>query len=113
MDSGQLTYRMAFDAPIETDNGQGGMVLGWDEALHECAAHVRYLRGGETVIAARLAGRQPVVVTIRNCAAARAIRHDWRMRDLRGDAIYALTTDPVPSDDRAWLEITAVIGVTP
>lgn len=113
MKSGDLTFRVAFDAPLATADGQGGVVRGWDEGQVECQAHIRYLRGGETVIAARLAGVQPAVVTIRNAEAARAIRHYWRMRDLRSGAIYALKTDPIPTDDRAFLEITATGGVSP
>lgn len=110
---GQMTYRLAFDAPAVADNGAGGRRRGWTEGLHECWAAVRFLRGGETVIAARLAGVQPVVVTIRACDAARAIRHDWRIRDLRSGTVYSISAPPVASDSRGFLDIVAQSGVAP
>lgn len=110
MQAGQLTFRVALDMPVSFSNGQGGKKLGWSEQ-YQCAAHVRFLRGTETVIAARLAGRQPVVITVRNCAAARACTVDWRIRDARSGAVYNVRAAPVPSQDRAWLEIMAESGV--
>lgn len=110
MQAGDLTFRVALDAPTQAANGQGGMLLGWAEQ-YRCAAHMRFLRGSEAVIAARLAGRQPVVITVRNCAAARAVTVDWRIRDVRSGLDYNVRTAPVPSQDRAWLEITAESGV--
>lgn len=111
-DAGRLTDRIAFDAPTATPNGQGGTINGW-AVQHECWAGVTYLRGTEPVIAARLVGVQPVVIRIRNCAAAREIASDWRARDMRTGTIYACTGNPVPSDDRAYLDIMAKSGVTP
>ena len=110
--SGRLSDRMAFDAPTATPNGGGGTVQGW-AVQHECWAGVTYLRGTEPVIAARLVGVQPVVIRVRNCAAARAIASDWRARDMRTGVIYALAGNAVPTDDRAYLDFMAKIGVTP
>ncbi|GGW23997.1 hypothetical protein GCM10011452_09220 [Gemmobacter lanyuensis] len=110
MQAGQLSSRIAFDAPTVAPNGQGGVLQGWSEQ-YACWANIRYLRGSETVIAARLAGRQPVVITVRNCSAARSCAIDWRIRDLRTGRVYNVRTAPVPSQDRAWLEITAESGV--
>ncbi len=112
MMAGDLYHRVAFDAPLNTPDGHGGTEVGWNTAnAVEARANFRFLRGGETVQAARLQGRQPVVVTIRNSAAARAIGSGWRMRDLNGSAVYNVRTGPVPSDDRQWLEITVETGV--
>jgi len=108
----KLQDRFAFDAPTSTPNGQGGTISGW-AVQHECWAGVTYLRGTEPVIAARLVGVQPVVIRIRNCAAAREIGNDWRARDLRTGTEYAVKGNPVPTDDRAFLDIMATSGVTP
>jgi len=108
----KLQDRFAFDAPTSTPNGQGGTISGW-AVQHECWAGVTYLRGTEPVIAARLVGVQPVVFRIRNCEAARAIRSDWRARDMRTGTEYAVKGNPVPTDDRAFLDIMATSGVTP
>jgi SPP1 family predicted phage head-tail adaptor len=105
--------RVVFEAPMKVDDGHGGKVQGWtpeNEAL-KLWAKFRYLRGGETVQAARLAGRQPVVVTVRASARSKAIQTSWRMRDLRSGEVYNVRTAPVPTDDRQYLEITAEGGV--
>lgn len=109
MKAGDLIESVAFDPPTAAGDGQGGQEEGWTES-HVCRAAFMYLRGGEVVQQARLSGRQPVVVTVRSCDAAKAIGTDWRMRDTRRGDIYNITTI-VPSDDRAWLEITATRGV--
>jgi len=123
MHTGLLTRRVAFDAPAPGDDGHGGIVTGWTgtEAEIQAWAHFRHLRGSETVIAARLAGRQPIVVTIRATVAARAIGADWRMRDLdagdwaSGDVwtgpVYNLRQAPVPGQSRQWLELLVEGGV--
>ena len=111
-DAAILSERFGFDAPTATPNGQGGNVMGW-AALHECWAGVTYLRGGEAVLASRLVGVQPVVIRVRNCAAARSIGSDWRARDTRTGTVYAVKGSPVPSDDRAYLDIMATSGVMP
>ena len=108
MQAGDLTERAAFDAPTQVPDGYGGQKSGWSEA-YACRAHFRYLRGGEAVQAARLEGRQPVVVTIRDSAAARGITPEFRMRDtLRGDVYNVRTVVP---DGRHWIELTCEKGV--
>lgn len=101
--------RVAFDAPTVGSNGYGGTVQGWTERL-SCWAGIQYLRGGETVQAARLAGRQPAVVRIRASALAAQITPEWRMRDLRRDVTYNIRA-VVPTDDRAFYELTVESGV--
>jgi head-tail adaptor len=107
--SSDLDELVAFDSPSETVDDYGGVATAFLEA-YRCRAHFRYLRGGETVQAARLEGRQPVVVTIRTSALARTITSDWRMRDVRRGQTFNIRSI-VPSDDRAWIEITAEKGV--
>lgn len=107
MSAGELNYLASFDAPTSVPNGQGGTITGWSE---QCTvwAGVQFLRGGETVQAARLAGRQPVVVRVRAYSVTSQITPAWRMRI--GGAIYNIRAI-VPSDDRAFYEITAESGV--
>lgn len=109
--SHRLRERVAFDPPMLDADGYGGVETAWDtENTYECSADFLFLRGGETVQAARLEGRQPVVVSIRACTAARAITPAWRMRDRRSGMIYNIRAI-VPTDDRKWIEITAESGV--
>lgn len=123
MHAGKLDKLVAFDKPLREPDGHGGVVEGWQEAILavEERAFFRYLRGGETVQAARLEGRQPVVVTVYNSLAARSIDESWRMRDLRegdwasGDIwtgpIYNVRLRGVVSEDRRWIEILVESGV--
>lgn len=104
-----LYEAFAFDSPVSIDNAAGGKELGWTEAF-TARAKVRYLRGSEEVLAARLQGRQPIVAVIGNSVAARLVTTDWRMRDTRRAIDYNIRT-VVPSDDRRWIEITAESGV--
>jgi head-tail adaptor len=108
----RLHERVAFDALVRGSDGYGGEKLGWADpaAAFKTVARFRYLRGGETVQAARLRGRQPVVATIRNCAAARAITTEHRMRDLVTGKEFNIRAI-IETEDRRYLEITAESGV--
>lgn len=107
-----MVERVAFDAPVVSPDGSGGQVTDWGAELdaYVCRANFKYLRGSESVQAARLAGRQPVVVTIHANPESAAIGTDWRMRDLERGTVYAIHTK-VPTDDRGWFELTCESGV--
>lgn len=111
-DIGKLNRRVAFDAPVDAPDGHGGTETAWGDPAQAVSvwANFRYLRGGETVQAARLEGRQPIVVTVRSSAATRVISEAWRMRDSDG-AEYNIRSGPVPSDNRLYLEFTVESGV--
>nr|WP_186458307.1 head-tail adaptor protein [Neorhizobium alkalisoli] len=104
---------MAFDSPVQADDGHGGIVEGFadDDVATKVWAKFLYLRGGETVQAARLAGTQPIVVTVRSTSASRLIDPTWRMRDIRSGEIFNIRSGPVPTDDRLYLEFTVEGGV--
>lgn len=104
-----MNHRFAVEKPVAQANGQGGTVQGW-AVQHQCWAAVMYLRGGEVVQAARLAGRQPAVITIRQCQAVSGISPEWRLRDLRSGGIWNIRA-VVPTDDRAGYEMTCESGV--
>lgn len=113
MDAGKLRDRVAFDAPTQTLDGSGGTEAGWTAVgtgSFQCWANLRYLRGGETVQAARLTGKQPALVTIRRNSVSDKVTASWRMRDLRSGAIYNVRSI-VPTDDRAMLELLCESGV--
>jgi head-tail adaptor len=110
MDAGKMDYLVVFEQPMKVDDGHGGKVQGWGNTV-TADASFRFLRGGETVQASRLAGRQPVVVTVYDSSQTRAIRPSWRMRDQRSGTIYNVRSGPVPTDDRQYLEFTVESGV--
>lgn len=107
--AGDLHERVAFDSPALVTDGYGGVEDGWTEEFI-CRAHYRFLRGGETVQAARLSGRQPVVVTVRASSETAAITPAWRMRDTRTGTIYNVRSI-VRTEDRRFYELTCESGV--
>lgn len=109
-----MDQRIAFDAPVVSPDGRGGTITGWTAAgaaLVRWGA-IRYLRGGERVIGARLEGVQPAVITVRRDSATRRITPEWRLRRLEDGAEAAIRAI-VPTEDRAALEITCEFGVAP
>lgn len=105
----RLDELVRFEAPTSVSDGQGGREEGWTP-MHTCRARFQNLRGGEVVQAARLAGQQPVVATVRKCAAMAGLNTSWIMHDERRSHVYNITS-LVPSDNRLYIEITAVRGV--
>lgn len=110
--AGDLVNSVAFDAPHLQADGYGGVVDAFDDpsAAYKCRAKFVYLRGGESVMASRLTGKQPVIVTIRSSEAARQITPEWRMRDVRSGVEYNIRSVE-PSEDRAWLQMLCESGV--
>lgn len=104
--------RFAFDAPVYAADTSAGAVydgFGADDAALEVDARIRYLRGGEAVIAGRLAGRQAAVISVPRTPETEAITTEWRARDLVRGTAFALRAI-VMTDDRRELEITAEGG---
>ena len=104
--AGALRDRYTFQrqgAPVgDADQGAYADVL-------TCAAATAFLRGGEGVQAQRLQGSQPVVLTIRVCAAARQITNAWRAVDARdASRVFDVTGVEPNKDDIAFLDVLAV-----
>lgn len=108
LSAGDLRDRFIFDIVTEVPDGKGG----FDHLSAEISrrGHIRYLRGGETVQAARLQGKQPVVVTIRRSIETLQINTDTVMRDARTGTVYNIRA-VVPTENRQFFEITAESGV--
>lgn len=74
-------------------------------------AQRRAMRGGESVMASRLDGTQPYILTIRQCDMARRIRTDWQARDVRSGQELQVKSIVDPTDRGAVLDIMVVDGV--
>jgi len=109
-DAGVLREKVAFDKPTQAPDGSGGTESGWSETL-ACRAHFHWLRGGESVMASRLTGKQPVVVTIRASQLAKSITTGYRMRDRRTGEIYNVRAAHLMQDSRQWIEVLCESGV--
>lgn len=109
--SGDLFYRVAFDERTTADRGDGVLVDNWQERFSVRAGYI-HLRGGEAVQAARLAGRHTQVIFVRASEQTKAVRTDWRVRDVRSGEIFNVL-QAVPTVDRRWIDFTCQSGVNP
>lgn len=104
-------HLLAFDQLLETDDGYGGQATGWDE-LFQARGEILWLRGSESVQAARLQGRQPVVATIPRNAQSAQLTPEHRMRDLREGTIYNIrSVQPNREQPRLKLDVLCESGV--
>lgn len=112
MKAGELTERFRFEKRRDTspEGDGGGTYVGKWEPQFTAAAKLRFRRGGEDVLAARLAGRQPAVLTIRASRQAREVAVDWRCVNARTGAAYNIR-DITPTADRAAIEMLIEGGV--
>ncbi|WP_347268810.1 phage head closure protein [Paracoccus sp. (in: a-proteobacteria)] len=104
MDAGDLTKRATFQRPEMGRDGDGNQILAYVDD-HAGWVHLRPLRGGESVMAARLASKAPAIVTLRASANARRVTSEWRV--LIEGRTYEAKEDPRETQDRAYLELLA------
>jgi len=106
--AGDLFYRVAFDKRAEVEDGYGNTVSGWVEQFQSRAAY-RHLRGGESVMAGRLAGKHTQIVTVRASSQTRAVTTDWRVRDVRNSDVFNIR-DVTHEADRQWISLLVEKG---
>jgi len=106
--SGELDQYITFQQREEDANGDR-LGADWDETTQlRLPAKVVFQRGGEVGLAARLEGRIPVVLVIRDSSESRAITTAWRATDAQG-RVYNLRS-AYPHRDRGFIEIQAETG---
>lgn len=106
---GQLIELVAFDALDSVADGYGNRQQEFVEQFTDRAGFT-WLRGGESVQAARLEGVQPLIVRVRVSEKTNRITPDWRMRDVRTSAVYAIRAI-TRSLDRGYLDVLVQSGV--
>jgi head-tail adaptor len=108
----QLREKLRFEArSAAVDDGYGNFVAGWEERF-TADARVMPLKGSESVIASRLAGVQPVIITIRSHWGARQVTSDWRAVDTRNTSRVFNIKSLANFDERnRYLDIMAEAGV--
>lgn len=107
--AGQLYYRVAFEKQTTGSDGAGGTVTGWAEQF-QCRAGFTHLRGGESVMAARLQGKHTQVIRVRSSSSTRLVTTDWRVKDARTGDVFNIR-DITPTGDRAFLDFLCEKGV--
>lgn len=100
--AGDLTKRATLLEPRVERDADGQLVQGWIER-GAVWCHVLPLRGGESVMAARMQSRNPAIVTLRASSLSRQVTSEWRLRI--GGREYDVKEDPRETQDRAWLEM--------
>ncbi|WP_184389632.1 head-tail adaptor protein [Rhizobium sp. BK591] len=111
MAAGALKERVSFAVRNEQDDEFGNTVADWIEQFQDAAEYV-HLRGGESVIAARLENRHPQVIRVRASTATRRVTAEWRVTDTRTNVEYAIR-DVTASTDKKWIDLLCERGVLP
>ena len=96
--------RAAMQMPVSISNPDGQPITGYETQFWRWV-NVRYLRGGESVMQARLQSRSPVILTVRDDADARRITSEWKA--VIDGRVYDMKEDARPSDNRLYLEFLA------
>lgn len=104
---GNLDERATFYSPTATADGYGGRVDGWTSEFTRWARR-QYLRGSESVQAARLQGRQPVLLTVRRDSGTETITTEWKVGI--GASEYNIRTVE-PHEDRRYIDLLCESGV--
>lgn len=112
--AGELRERMSFQARSTVDDGFGGQVPGGAFATSFTVwARLMPLHGGEGVLAGRLQGTQPYVITVRASSQTRQIDESWQVVDARdASRVFSIAAPPTdPYDQRgAFIDLLVVQG---
>lgn len=107
--AGRLKNRVAFDKRGTGSDGAGGTTTVFVEQFRR-AAGFTHLRGGETVLAARLAGQHTIVVRVRADSLTRTVTTGWQVRDLGSGTVYAVRDIEI-EENRAFVSLTCQSGM--
>ena len=107
--AGDLYYRVHCQRRVDRDDGMGNLVAEFATEFTVRAAY-RHLRGGETVIASRLANKHPMLVPVRASSQTWQINSDWRLVDAR-DGTECAIRDVTAETDRQFITFLCESGV--
>ncbi|WP_044026766.1 phage head completion protein [Ruegeria sp. TM1040] len=107
--AGRLKELVAFDRRVPGHpDGLGGTIDVWTE-IRTCRAEFMFMRGSESVDAARLQGRSVFRVRIRKLGTARSLAQNVRMRTVKRGLPEGLDDqDPLPGVRYNVLEVDAI-----
>lgn len=99
MEAGKLRESITFSSRTSTPDEYGNPETGGFTDEFTVSARVRVLKGGEGVLAVRLQGTQPVLITVRSSPDTKQITTEWRAVDANDASkiynIRAVTPDEV------------------
>ena len=112
--AGDLHQTVQWAEPFGAMDRYGNEQTGWANRF-VVRAQIAPKLGGEDVMAARLQGRQPVVIRVRNTVDTRKITTNWRVTDTDSGIAYNVRSGCDPYMGQAergrWLEFVAESGV--
>lgn len=95
MPASDLRDRVAFDQRQVVSDGAGNVEGDFAEEFRR-AAQITPRLGGETVMAARLSGRQPATIRVRQDSETRQVNESWRVRNVRDGTAYQIRSKVDP-----------------
>ncbi|MDZ4382806.1 MAG: Ig-like domain-containing protein [Parvibaculum sp.] len=109
--AGQFRSRFAFEKRLDSADGFGNVHARW---VRQFTRRARYapLKGGESVMAARLASKVPALLTIRRDSATALIDAAWRCVDLDLGTIHEVRTVTVFPDRPGEMDLLVESGVS-
>jgi head-tail adaptor len=112
--AGDLRQRVTFARPNSVTDAYGNVTSGFEDVF-TCSANITPRLGGESVDAARLAGRQPVILRVRQSPDSKQIRTDWKATDQVSGTAYNIRTIADPNlgdvEHGKWFDMLAESGV--
>ena len=112
--AGTLRYRLKFAERDTVDDEYGNPSTGWTDRF-TVSGSITAKVGGEAVDAARLAGRQPVIISVRRSPDTRQVTTDWKATEVENGTEFNIRTSIDPnigtSQHGLWLEMIAETGV--
>lgn len=109
MNAGELREVVDLENFVSVEDPYGGQTQTW-ETVMTTAARIRTLKGGETVIAGRLAGTQTLVITVRYQPDMEDVTPAWRARNARSGAMYNIRSVTV-DERKAFVDLLVEAGV--
>lgn len=100
--AGDLTKRATFQRPHKAADADGNPIQAWP-TVFTAWANLRPLRGGESVMAARMDSRSPAILTFRASSQSRQVTSEWRV--VVDGRVYECREDPRETQDRAYFEM--------
>lgn len=109
--AGALSELVHFQKRGEVADEWGNVQTGpWATQFTE-PCRLRPLKGSEPVLAQRLVGVQPYVLTVRSSVRTRRVGVDWRAVNTRSGAVYNITAIVNPDERGAYLDMLVTAGV--
>lgn len=109
--AGALSEVVEFQVRSEADDQYGNPISGPFTTQFFEPCRLRPLKGTEPVLAQRLVGVQPYVLTVRSSVRTRRVGVDWRAVNARTGETYNITAITNPDERGAYLDMLVTTGV--